>query len=134
MPVCPYLLLQFETQTYVPGINIWKYIEQVRIQGEQSRIGFSASKYDVGNWISSKSLEFIEKLSGTFWNFLKEFFGIFLGILCEFFQRNYFKEFFGRNFLEGHFWEKFLGGTFWEEFFGRNYLFTFLKLFEYESD
>ena len=46
--------------------------------------GFSASKYDIGNWIFSKSKDFFEKLLGKFLdfggNFLEDFFG---GIFLE---------------------------------------------------
>ena len=59
--------------------------------------------------------------------------------LQECLWRNFLEGFFVRTFFEkflgGFFWEKFfLGGIFWKELFGRNYLFTLLKLFEYERD
>ena len=84
--------------------------------------GFSASKCDVGNWIFSKSWEFLGgNFLGYFFlrNFWEEFFErIFLGeIFCE--------VYFGRNFLGGFFGRNFLGGI-----FRRNSLSTFLKLFE----
>jgi hypothetical protein len=78
--------------------------------------GFSASKYDVGNWIFSKSFEKLE----IFW----KFFGRnFLGEI-------FWEKFLGEIFWGGIFWENlggflegiFLGGIFWEKFFGRIFL------------
>ena len=66
-----------------------------------------------------KGMEYFQNLR----NFL-EIFWIFLGILWEFFRRNFFggifreifvRNFFGRIFWED-FWEDFLGGILWEEF------------------
>ena len=73
---------------------------------------------DVGNWIFSKSLEFLRNCLDFFWifrgNFSRNFSGIFQRI---FFWRN----FFGGIFLEELFWRIFLGGIFWEEFFVYNF-------------
>ena len=66
--------------------------------------GFSASKFDEGNWILSKSYKFFEVL--------EEFFGNFLG---GFFWRNFSSELFREEF----FWINFLGGFIWKDFFGR---------------
>ena len=62
--------------------------------------GFSASKFDVGNWIFSK-LGIFEKFFGNSF----DFFGILFG------------GFFGKIFFGGIFWEDFFERIFWEEFF-----------------
>ena len=69
-----------------------------------------------------KIKEFFEKLSGTFLDFLREFFG--KNFLGDVFGRIFLGEFFGRNYLV----EEFFG----RNFLGRNSLFTLL--FEYENN
>ena len=87
-------------------------------KGKRSPKGFSASNYDVGNWIFSKSKIFFEKLLGKFLYFFGNFLEDFLGGI-------FFKESFGKEFLRGFFGRifgrNFLGGFFWEEFFVRNF-------------
>ena len=75
---------------------------------------------------------FLEIFGEFIWNFLDHFFaGMFVEEFLEgFFGRIFFEKFLGRFFWEKFFW----GGIFWKELFGRNYLFTLLKLFEYERD
>ena len=63
---------------------------------ETSPKSFLASKFDVGNWIFSKSWEFFQKLFRSCLNSLGKFFGGFFGEI---------------------FWEEFFGRIFWEEFF-----------------
>ena len=70
---------------------------------KQARKGFSASKCDVGNLISSKL--------GTFREIVWKFFGFFRDFLGGIFWI-FLEEFFGKIFCED-----FLGGFFWEEFF-----------------
>ena len=64
--------------------------------------GFSASKCDVGNWIFSKSWEFLGGIFGR--NFLKNFFW------KKFFGSIFGRNFFGKLFLEKNYWE-----DFWED-------------------
>ena len=85
--------------------------------------GFSASKCDVGNWIFSKSWNFLRKCLDIFWNlwgifFIFLFFWKLFGNFWNFIFLIFFSKFLG-NFSEGFFWEDFLGGFFWEDFFGR---------------
>ena len=82
--------------------------EKTKSEFTTSPKGFSASKCDVGNWIFSKSKEFLRNCLENYW--------IFLG----FFWRIFLEEFFWKNFFGGSFWKEFLGGIFWEDFFWRN--------------
>ena len=92
---------------------------KIKVQRETSPKGFLASKYDVGNWIFSKSFFFWN----CFWNILE----FFLNFLLIFFAI-FLEDFFG-----GIFWEKFFGRIFWEDLFGRifgmNYLGQILCLY-----
>ena len=89
-------------------------------KGKRSPKGFSASNYDVGNWVFSKFQEFFEKLFGIFITFFENFlelFGIFLELLWNFLNFFFWKFF-------GNFFGRFFEGLFCEDFFGRNSLLT----------
>ena len=118
-----------------PEINFWKIRQKIL---KTSPKGISASKYDVGNWLFSKSWELLGFLGNSFGNSLaivndciyfqkstgflhsqsqlivyvvqvSWFFGSFLGILWEFFGNSLWNSL---GIRRGIFWE-FFGNSLW---------------------